>query len=342
MFILLFVGHTSAYREIMIQNLDKHPIRVIKVILDGQDFVVTSLAANGGDTLSNLIKKVGGTAGVNWTFFCPDDYSYCGRETHTISERVFMWNGEDYSSFWPDTSIRMVFGFDKTWTPMLAQNNLWSLQDLGLWTKTDDKLDNIYFGLGNFPVFLLDGEDVLYGYTTYLDAKMKASWNKTFICSTQDKKTVYMWVIWGINLPKMPAYLKKNFGCYNAINLDAGASIGMVYSGFVLDQGSRKRIMDAFVVLSRDEYIRLTKTTPALQTPYESTDTYIMSDKENQTVKMLYDVLYKDIKKYGSSKKWSFISLLRDALDIDFIKNNPAKLALVKSLLFKLFVIGSI
>jgi hypothetical protein len=66
------------------------------------------------------------------------------------------------------------------------------LQDAGLWTTTTDKIDNIYFGLGNFPVFLLDGEDVIYGYTAYLDAKMKARANKTFICSTKDKKTVYM------------------------------------------------------------------------------------------------------------------------------------------------------
>jgi hypothetical protein len=51
-------GQTFAYRELLIQNVDKHPIRVIKVILDGQDFVVTSLASNGGDTLPNLINKV--------------------------------------------------------------------------------------------------------------------------------------------------------------------------------------------------------------------------------------------------------------------------------------------
>jgi len=339
---LSLFGQSFAYREIIIQNIDKHPVRVIKVILDGQDFVVTSLASNGGDTLPNLINKVGGTAGVNGVFFCPDDYNYCGRETHSISERVFMGNGKDYSTFWPDTSIRMVFGFDKSWVPMLAQNNLGSLQDAWLWTNTTDKIDNIYFGLGNFPVFLLDGEDVMYGYTTYLDAKMKASGNKTFICSTQDKKTVYMWVIWGINLPNMPGYLQKNFDCYNAINLDAGASLGMVYSGFILDQGSRKRIMDAFVVLNREEYIKLTKTTPALQTPYISKDTYVMSDQENATVKSLYEILYKDIKKYGSSKKWAFINVLRGALDVEFIKADPAKYNLVKNLLFKLFVIGSI
>ena len=86
----------------------------------------------------------------------------------------------------------MIFGFDKSGVPMIVQNNLGSLQDAGLWTNTTDKIGDVYFGLGNFPVFLLDGEDVMYGYTTYLDAKMKASGNKTFICSTQDKKTVYM------------------------------------------------------------------------------------------------------------------------------------------------------
>ena len=87
---IAFVGQTFAYRELLIKNIDKHPVRVIKVILDGQDFVVTSLAGNGGDTLPNLVNKAGGTAGVNGVFFCPDDYSYCGKQTHTISERVFM------------------------------------------------------------------------------------------------------------------------------------------------------------------------------------------------------------------------------------------------------------
>jgi hypothetical protein len=304
--------------------------------------VVTSLASNGGDTLPNLINKVWGDAGVNGVFFCPDDYSYCGKETHTISERVFMGNGKDYSTFWPDTSIRMIFGFDKTWAPMLAQNNQWSLQDVGLWTKTTDKIWDVYFGLGNFPVFLLDGEDVMYGYTSYLDAKMKTRANKTFICSTQDKKTVYMWVVGAINLLEMPAYLKKNFDCYNAINLDAGNSIWMVYSGFILDQGPRKRIMDAFVVLTRDQYIWLTDTTPAVQTPYVAQDTYTMTDSDHQKVSTLYTVLQWYIQKNWTKQKNSFISFLRGAIDSPLIQQNPSTLAIIKDLLFKLYIIWSI
>ncbi|MEI6426032.1 MAG: phosphodiester glycosidase family protein [Candidatus Absconditabacteria bacterium] len=339
---LSLFGQTFAYREILIQNIDKHPVRVIKVILDGQDFVVTSVASNGGDSLSNLVNKVGGTAGVNGVFFCPDDYSYCGKETHSISERVFMGNGADYSTFWPDTSIRMIFGFDKTGSPMLVQNNLGSLQDAGLWTNTTDKIGDVYFGLGNFPVFLLEGEDVMYGYTTYLDAKMKAKANKTFICSTQDKKTVYMGVVGTINLVQMPAYLKKNFGCYNAINLDAGSSIGMVYSGFVLDQGPRKRIMDAFVVLTRDQYIGLTDTTPAIQSPYIPDEGYQMNDLDHQKVNTLYTVLQGFIKQNGAKQRSSFITFLRSALDNPVVQQNSSTLAIIKELLFKLYIIGSI
>ncbi len=335
-------GQTFAYRELLIKNIDKHPVRVIKVILDGEDFVVTSLAWNGGDTLTNLVNKAGGTAGVNWVFFCPDDYSYCGKQTHTISERVFMWNWKDNSTFWPDTSIRMVFGFDKNWSPLLAQNNLGSLQDVWLWTKTADNLDDVYFWLGNFPVFLLDWENVIYGYTSYLDAKMKAKANKTFICSTKDKKTVYMWVVWLINLIEMPNYLAKNFGCYNAINLDAWASIGMVYSWFVIDQGSRKRIMDAFVVLTRDQYIWLTDTTPVKQAPYVLQDAYTMTDSDHQKVSMLYTVLQWYIKKNWEKQRSSFISFLRSAVDSPIIQQNPSTLAVIKDLLFKLYIIGSI
>lgn len=119
-----FQSSTFAYRELLIQNLDKHPIRVIKVILDGQDYVVTSPAKEGGDTLANLVKNVGGDAGVNGVFFCPADYGYCNGETHTISERVYMGDGKSWSRFRPDTSIRMIFGFDKDGEPLMVQNNL--------------------------------------------------------------------------------------------------------------------------------------------------------------------------------------------------------------------------
>lgn len=342
-FIISIIGlcsSTFAYKELIIQNIDKKPVRVIKVILDGQHYVVSSVAEDWGETLANLTKKVGGDTAVNGTFFCPDDYSYCWWTTHTISERVYLGNGEDRSRFRPDTSIRMIFGFDKEGSPLLVQNNLWSLQDAGLWVKNDnEKLDSIYFGLGNFPVFLYEGENVLYGYENYLDKKMKTAGNKTFICSTKDNSTVYMGVVWWITLIEMPEYVQKNFDCRNALNLDAGASIGMIYSWFILDQGERTRIMDAFVVLDREQYTKLTWITPANKTVHNSWEQYQLTEKDQQKIKSIYNALQPFISKNWTKQKRSFISLLRSAVTAPKIAADQQKQAIIKDLLWRLFVI---
>lgn len=154
LFSLLCLGYTFGYKELIIENIDNKPVRVIKVVLDGEHYIVASPASDGGETIQTLAQKVGGDTAVNGTFFCPDDYSQCAT-THTISERIFMGNGEDRSKYRPDTSIRMIFGFDQTGKPLLVQNNLGNEVDVGLRVKKDRvAFDSLYFGLGNFPVFL--------------------------------------------------------------------------------------------------------------------------------------------------------------------------------------------
>lgn len=338
--LILYFSSTFAYKELIIQNIDKKPVRVIKVVLDWQHYVVSSVSEDGWSSLQDLTKKVWWDTAVNGVYFCPDDYTYCWGNTHSISERIYMGNGENWSRFWPDTSIRMVFGFDKEGSPLLVQNNMWSLQDAWLWLKNDkEKFDSLYFGLGNFPVFLYEGENVIYWYETYLDAKMKTRANKTFICSTKDNTTIYMWVIGGINLVEMPDYLSKNFDCRNAINLDAGESIGMIYSWFTLDQGNRTRIMDAFVVLTRDQYIELTWITPPNKTPYNPWEKYQLTEKDQQKVKNIYNALQPFIVKNWSKQKRSFISLLRSAITAPKVLSNPQQHAIIKDLLWRFFVV---
>lgn len=46
----------------------------------------------------------------------------------------------------------------------------------------------------------------------------------------------------------MPNFIRKNFGCYQAIGLDNGGSMGMSYQGRVIKKPGRK-IMDAFAVV---------------------------------------------------------------------------------------------
>ena len=79
----------SAYQEILIEERGGKAIRVVKVILDGEHFVVSSVAKEGGETLEELTKKVGGTTSINGAFFCPRDYTDCGGKTFSYYERIF-------------------------------------------------------------------------------------------------------------------------------------------------------------------------------------------------------------------------------------------------------------
>ncbi|MDR3168649.1 MAG: hypothetical protein LBU27_02620 [Candidatus Peribacteria bacterium] len=60
LFFLFFFSSSfvSAYQEMLIEERGGKPIRVIKVILDGEHFVVSSVAKEGGETLEDLTKKV--------------------------------------------------------------------------------------------------------------------------------------------------------------------------------------------------------------------------------------------------------------------------------------------
>ncbi|MDR0860652.1 MAG: hypothetical protein LBO09_06890 [Candidatus Peribacteria bacterium] len=55
---LVYGNFTTAYQEVLIEERGGKPIRVIKVVLDGEHFVVASVAKEGGETLEDLTKKV--------------------------------------------------------------------------------------------------------------------------------------------------------------------------------------------------------------------------------------------------------------------------------------------
>ncbi len=326
----------------MIENRGSTPIRVIKVVLDWEHFVVASPAENGWATVEELAKKVWWDTAINWAFFCPDDYSSCKlngkRVTHTVSERVYLGNGSDWSMYRWDTSIRMIFWFDKQWTPLFVQKSSWEA-DIGLWSNLNkDKLDDLYFGIGNWPVLLLEGEDVVQASSLYIDSKLTGRANRNFICSTEDNSTVYMWVVWGMSVWTLPKFLKEQFWCYNALFLDAWASTAMVYDWKTLDRWSRKRVMDAFVVLDRDEYIKLTGITPE-EKNISKVQWYNPTQDDLNRLKNVENVIDLIYKKYGKSKyRWPFIRIIRDMVNDDL----PAdKKWLYNQVLIYLFTIDS-
>ena len=134
----------------------------------------------------------------------------------------------------------------------------------------------------------------------------------------------------------MASYLKENFGCYNALFLDAGASSAMVYSGDVLSQWSRKLITDAFVVVDRDAFMQLEWNPSETYTPY--TPDYEMSDSDWKHVNKLNKIIDAIYAKYGKSKyKTELIKMFRWLVSKDTI--SAQKKAIYNKVLIYLFTI---
>ncbi len=240
------ISSTYSYQNLINKRIDSHWVKVIKVILGGKYKIVSSLSEKW-DRLINLMNKVYWVSAINWAYFCPADYSNCWWKNYSNAPRFYNW--KNYSKYWNDFGINWVFAFDKKDKPFIVMNYLWWDAPENLKKQINsDKIKDIYRWIWNFPVLLLHWNDIVSLYETQLSRKMKLSWPKSFICSTKDDKTIYMWYVSNITIYNMPIFLKKNFWCYNALNLDSGGSLGMIYNWKVIKKHWRD-IMDAFVVV---------------------------------------------------------------------------------------------
>jgi len=322
--ITLSCSTAFAYKELIIRNIANKPVRVIKVVLDWEHYVVSSIALDWWNTLEYLTEMVWWDTSINWSFFCPEDYSYCEWYTHTISERIFLWEAEKYSKYRDDMWIRWVFGFDIDWEPIFAQHNKSDMPWLNL-NYNLDKINDLYFGLWNFPVLLVDWEDVLRWAEHEIEKKMRTAWNKHFICSTKDKKTIYMWVIGWVDMYMLTSFIKDNFDCYNAINLDAWNSASMIYDWRILQRSPRRFIMDAFVVLTKDEYQKFTNHTPPTKTKYIPQNQYKLTTKDKQYVTHIVDLCEQVLDKYWEDLRRKIIALARNVISAEKNQNNRAQ-----------------
>ncbi len=247
LFVLLSFGNTFAFQQLIEKNIDWHYVRVIQVILDGNHKVVSSLA-DEWKPLEYFVNKENWVSAVNWGYFCPKDYPNCGGKDYTNVPRFYEW--KNFSRYGNDLSYNWVFAFDKNWNPFIVMNHLWgdAPEKLQHFKYNEDKISQIQYWIGNFPVLLLDGKNIVSWYEPLLNWKMKAKNTKNFICYTKDRKTIYMWNVSKISIYDLPEFIKKNFDCYGAINLDAGGSLWMVYNKKYVVKNSRP-VMDAFVVV---------------------------------------------------------------------------------------------
>jgi hypothetical protein len=218
-----------------------------------------------------------------------------------------------------------------------VQNKI-SIHDVGLMSNINaDRINELYFGISNFPVLLIEGDDVTAGASEYIDSKLTGKGNRNFICSTEDGQTVYMGVIGVSSVRDMAPYLKAQFGCYNALFLDAGASEAMVYSGNVLEKGSRRLITDAFVVVDRATYLGLLEgTAPQGVSPY--VPSYTLTEADQKFIKKLTTIIDLIYKQYDKAKyKTQLISMFRKLINTG--KLTESQKAVYNQVLIYLFTI---
>lgn len=199
-----------------------YKMRVVEYDISSQKYDLKFLkSSNGGEEpLEKILLDNNAISGVNGVFFCPSDYSFCaGKEWTTNNQRYFSGvNHEWYEPSWD----KPMFVLDTEKNSFIYQRN----------NINDDKESQIYDWLSNWPLLLKDGENQLEGYYDMwaIDAKMKTSSTKNFICNSSDKKKIYFGLVYAIDIDSL-ATLLKSFWCSDALNLDAWLSTALVYNG---------------------------------------------------------------------------------------------------------------
>lgn len=297
------------YQELIQKSIDGKKVRVIHITLDDQHTLVSSLSQEGA-SLSQLMSQKGWVSAINGAYFCPKDYKICGGKNFTDRARI---ENNIYTSKWKndlwasglfainDQNEAQILLHNEGYSPGISKNTNWKL------------LPEMVSGIANYPVLVLSWSNVLSQSEEILDAKIRSKWVKTFICTQNNKKDIYMGSVSDIDIYGMPDFLIQNFWCFHAVNLDSGASLWMIYNHEVMQSPGRE-IMDAWVVVelpqlnqkNKQKLLRYQKISQELLKKYP--------DKKTQ----LQEIFQKQQKKYSKNSQ---NYLLYEALQ-KYIKNN--------------------
>ena len=221
--IIFFLGNISftfATTTLLEGTENNHGYKVLKVIIDGQSKIAVSVVDNGSpaQSLQTLMNNGGGTSAINGGFFCPKESAY-SRCVGNTTDGLRISNGTLYSKRGKDIApYRSVFGFDNESNVLpMAERDSRYRKDNG---RENDALANMANGM-MMPTLVKEGINVATLNTEMnTDTKQSKAANKTFICSTQDNKTVYMGYVDSVNFSSLADYIIQTFNCYNAIQLD--------------------------------------------------------------------------------------------------------------------------
>lgn len=157
------------------------------------------------------------------------------------------------------------------------------------------------------------------------DKKMSAKLPRHFICSTQDGQKIFFWRSSSTSLDNLAPSL-YDIGCYNALNLDAGASSQFQTHGETLIKGKRK-VLDAFVIEYRNIDVQaLQRQAEYAKNHIEKRFSAYSDDQKRKRVKHMYiHVLTKArndiIKKHMQVLRDENQNVIETSLYIDNVKD---------------------
>lgn len=220
--IVSFLFYASVSANTYIENDFKwHKMRVIKYDVGDEKYNFKIWVNRDYESTSfrELLEDNNWISWVNWVFFCPKSYWECWGQDFTNNERYLEW---EKISKWETTGDRVVFWVDEWSNPFLFQT----------WKINPGREDDIYYWFSNHPLLLQDGESKISEYEELwlIDDKMTSTTTtRNFVCSNPRNTSIYFWFVERISLEDL-AELLKDFGCYNALNLDAWWSSALVYN----------------------------------------------------------------------------------------------------------------
>lgn len=256
------------------------------------DYYFQTRIGNPLATVREKNRALWASIGINASFFCPAEraYSYCGADNSTSSDRIVA--GVVHSKYPNDTGERWIIGVTANNEPLFVQNN----NRQGYMANTNqDRISEVYYGIGNFPILIDNGVDVTIEVGHLIDDKMFGKWTRSFICIPESHDRIFMWFVPNKSVYEMWSYLKETYGCHFAINLDAGASSAMVVDDqYVIWPG--RKVVDWFVAIPKEHYIE------------SKIQNHQFSTQQRAAINRLWDMFAFEIYKQGEEYKQKILT----------------------------------
>lgn len=234
---LLFLPSLTYGKTFIEQKVNGHTFRVIQYPISSEMYDIKVVKTSTATPLWNLLKEHNAITGINGVFFCPTDYSWCNSEqSFTDNERYIEW--EKFATYLT-TWDRAVFWWTQEKVPFIYQSG-----KINMYSEHE-----IYYWLGNYPLLLNEWKNMLEEYWDkgLIDTKMRVKGTRNFVCSDEKKEHIYFWLVYDATIEELTGALRE-FGCFDALNLDAGLSTAFVYNNRYLIWPQKRNILDGIAI----------------------------------------------------------------------------------------------